>query len=129
MGEQYDFQEMVKGKEKHYSEKGFLNKIKSVGGKIGAKTLHEVATLFVALKSDEMPTANKLIVLGALGYFILPLDVIADFLPLLGLSDDVFVITTALAKVYGSITDDMREEADSLLKNKLGSRYKNNDVV
>lgn len=128
MNKQYDFQEMVKGKEKHYSEKGFFHKIKSVGGKLGAKTLHEIATLFVALKSDEMPTANKLIVIGALGYFILPLDVIADFLPLLGLSDDLFVITTALAKVYGSITDEMREEADIFLKNKLGNRYKN-DVV
>ena len=47
-----------------------------------------------------MPKANKLIVLGALGYFIFPVDVIADFLPLVGLTDDAFIILTALESIF-----------------------------
>lgn len=124
MNEKFDFDQMVENKEQHYSDKGFINKIASSGGKLGSKALHAAATLFVALKSDEMPTSSKLIVLGALGYFILPLDLIVDVLPLVGLSDDVFVITAALAKVYMSITDEMKADADTLLHEKLGDRYK-----
>lgn len=124
MNEKFEFDQMINNKEQHYSEKGFLNKIASTGGKLGSKALHAAATLFVALKSDEMPKSSKLIVLGALGYFILPFDLVADFLPLVGLTDDVFVITAALAKVLMSITDDMKADAETLLRDKLGDRYK-----
>lgn len=124
MNGKFDFDQMVENKEQHYSDKGFLNKIASSGGKLGSKALHAAATLFVALKSENMPTSSKLIVLGALGYFILPLDLIVDVLPLVGLSDDVFVITAALAKVYMSITDEMKTDADTLLREKLGDCYK-----
>lgn len=124
MNEKLDFDQMIENKEQHYSEKGFLNKIASIGGKLGSKALHAAATLFVALKSENMPRSSKLIILGALGYFILPIDLIVDVLPLVGLSDDTFVITAALAKVYMSITDDMKADAHALLREKLGDRYK-----
>ena len=110
---------MITGNEKHYSDKKFLNKFKNFGGSLGYKALHAAATLFVALKSPDMSKANKLIVLAALGYFILPFDLVADFLPLVGLTDDVFVILTALGKVYLSITDDMKQEAKKLVDGKF----------
>lgn len=106
---------MIEGQEQHYSEAKFLQKVKKFGGNLGSKALHAAATLFVALKSPDMPKANKLIMLGALGYFIMPVDLIADFLPLVGLTDDAFIILTALGKVYMSITDDMKEEAKQLI--------------
>lgn len=124
MSEKFEFNQMVENKEQHYSEQGFLNKIKSSASRLGSKALHAATTMFVALKSEDMPKANKLIILGALGYFIFPFDFMTDILPFIGLSDDIFVITTALAKVYGSITDEMRDEADRLLREKLGERYK-----
>ena len=64
-----------------------------------------------------------MIILGALGYLILPFDVVADILPFVGLSDDLFVLTTALTKVFMSIDDDMKNDAHALLKEKLGDRY------
>lgn len=104
-------EQVIVGKDKHYSDKKFLTKIKRVGSKIGKEALQAAATLFVALKSPDMPKSSKLIVLGALGYFILPIDVVTDFLPLVGLTDDVAVIMMALGNVYLSITDEMKEEA------------------
>ena len=104
-------EQAIVGKDKHYSDKKFLTKIKRIGGKIGKEALQAAATLFVALKSPDMPKSSKLIMLGALGYFILPIDVVADFLPLVGLTDDVAIILMALGKVYLSITDEMKEEA------------------
>lgn len=121
MNEESNFNKMIDGQEKHYSDNKFLTKLKGFGGGLGYKAMHAAATLFVAIKSPDMSKANKLIMLGALGYFILPFDVIADFLPLVGLTDDVFIILTALGKVYLSITDDMKNEAKSLLEKKVGT--------
>lgn len=126
MSEQYNFEKMIEGQDQHYSDKKFLHKMKKLGGGLGYKAMQAAATLYVALLSPDMPKSSKLIVLGALGYFILPLDLVVDFLPLFGLTDDAFVILTALGKVYLSITDEMKEEAKGLIDSKLGSQE---DVV
>ncbi|MER1998364.1 MAG: DUF1232 domain-containing protein [Lysinibacillus sp.] len=122
MSEKFEFDQMIEGKEQHYSNKGFLAKFKGVGSKLGVKGAEAAATLYVALKSPDMPRTNKLIMAGALGYFIMPFDVVADLLPLVGLSDDVFVMTMALTKVFMSITDDMKDEARELVAEKFGSK-------
>ena len=122
MTEKFDFNQMIEGKEQHYSNKGFLEKFKGYGSKLGTKGLEAAATLYVALKSPDMSRANKLIIAGALGYFILPIDFVADLLPMVGLSDDIFVMTMALSKVFMAITDDMKQEAHELVEAKFGSK-------
>lgn len=119
MKENFDFEKMTASSDEQYSDKKFKNKFTNVGGGLGKKAMQAAATLYVALRSPDMPKSNKLIVLAALGYFILPFDVIADFLPLAGLTDDAFVILTALGKVYLSITDDMKLEAKELIETKF----------
>ena len=124
MSEKFDYNQMVEGKEQHYSDKGFLTKFKNMGSKLGLKGAEAAATLYVALKSPDMSRANKLIIAGALGYFILPFDAIVDVLPIFGLSDDFFFVTTALTKVFMSITDDMKQEARELVAHKFGTMLK-----
>ena len=124
MSEKFDYNQMVEGKEQHYSDKGFLTKFKNMGLKLGLKGAEAAATLYVALKSPDMSRTNKLIIAGALGYFILPFDAIVDVLPIFGLSDDFFVVTTALTKVFMSITDDMKQEARELVAHKFGTMLK-----
>lgn len=122
MGQNFDFEKMTAGKEEQYSDKKFKKKFTNIGGGLGKKAMQAAATLYVALRSPDMPKSNKLIVLGALGYFILPFDLIADFLPLVGLTDDAFVILTALGKVYLSITDEMKLEAKELIETKFNKK-------
>ncbi|KGR89759.1 hypothetical protein CD30_15530 [Ureibacillus massiliensis 4400831 = CIP 108448 = CCUG 49529] len=122
-----DFQlDIVTGKEKHFSPKKFIHKIKDSGFKLGFKALHGAATLFSALKSSDMPKKNKLLIAGVLGYFILPTDLIADFLPAVGLADDAFLIMQAMSTIYSSITDEMKEEGHQLLKKMFGDKYEYN---
>ena len=123
MDEKHSMEHMIEGKEQHYSDKDFFKTLKKYGSKLGFKGLHTAATLYTALKSPNMSKANKMVILGALGYFILPFDVVADILPFVGLSDDLFVLTTALTKVFMSIDDDMKNDAHILLKKTLGDRY------
>lgn len=123
MDKDFDLFEVIEGKEKYYDDRSFLNKLKSAGLKLGFKGLHAVAVLYCALKSPAMPVKDKMIIVGAIGYFILPIDLMADFLPVFGLVDDVAVVSKALMTVYGSITDEMKDEAHLLLKNTFGDKY------
>lgn len=115
--------EMVERAAKHYSDDKFVAKVKQTGLQLGFKALHAATTLFIALKSPNMPNAQKLIIVGALGYLILPIDIVADFLPVIGLADDALVIIKAVMSVYKHVDEDMEQQAHTLLKSWLGDRY------
>jgi len=53
----------------------------------------------------EIPVGSIVAILGALLYFISPIDLIPDFIPVAGLVDDVFI----LALVIKQIRSDLRK--------------------
>ena len=53
----------------------------------------------------------KGMIAGALAYAILPIDMIPDFVPLAGLTDDAGVIGTTILTVMKYIRPEMREAA------------------
>ncbi len=54
--------------------------------------------------------------LGAIAYFILPFDFVADVMPVLGFADDAAVLATAIRMVSSHITNEHREAARAVLK-------------
>ena len=60
----------------------------------------------------------KLILLGAIAYFIFPTDAVADFLPLFGFADDAAVLAAAITQVAGSITRRARARAREALEDR-----------
>lgn len=58
----------------------------------------------------------KFILLAALAYFVMPLDTLPDFLPLLGFTDDAAVLAAAIHTVRGAITPSHREAAEAMIK-------------
>lgn len=68
------------------------------------------------VRDENTPRRVKLVLVAALAYFVLPVDVIPDFLPLLGFSDDAAVIAAALAAVAGSIAPEHRERAREAMR-------------
>ena len=62
-----------------------------------------VAAYYCALDRNT-PLRAKGILLAALGYFILPADAIPDFVFGLGFTDDIAVLTAAIAAVRAHIT-------------------------
>jgi uncharacterized membrane protein YkvA (DUF1232 family) len=63
----------------------------------------------------KTPRHVQLSLLGALAYFVLPLDFMPDLLPLLGFTDDAAVLVTALRMVANNIRPDHREAARAAL--------------
>ncbi len=73
-----------------------------------------IASYYCAL-DPKTPGKVRGILLAALAYFILPIDMVPDFLPMIGYSDDMAVFTAAIAMVQSNITDGHRQAAKNAL--------------
>jgi uncharacterized membrane protein YkvA (DUF1232 family) len=62
-----------------------------------------VAAYYCAL-DDQTPTRVRGILLAALAYFVLPVDIIPDFIAGFGFTDDVAVLSAAISAVRTHIT-------------------------
>ncbi|MCQ2282885.1 MAG: DUF1232 domain-containing protein [Bacteroidales bacterium] len=96
----------------HYSDGEVINKLNTSKWGIGRKLYYNVLLLWYVLKEPSTPASSKAIIVGALGYFILPLDVIPDFIPALGFTDDAAAIAIALKTVSDNITPEIRRKAE-----------------
>lgn len=65
----------------------------------------EGAVLWRALWDKETPGTAKLAALGVIVYVLSPIDVIPDFIPLLGWLDDLVIIPLGLALVRGLVPE------------------------
>jgi len=59
----------------------------------------------------ETPGHVKAALIGALTYFVLPMDAVPDVLPVIGFGDDAAVLAAAIKLVTSHITPDHREAA------------------
>ena len=63
----------------------------------------DLVAAYYCATDDATPTRVRAVLIGALAYFVLPTDVIPDFIAGLGFTDDATVIATALGIVSGHI--------------------------
>jgi uncharacterized membrane protein YkvA (DUF1232 family) len=106
--------------QKHFSEKSFLEKILGVGKSIGATVVYPNLLLYHLYKSGSISAKQKGVVAGALGYFILPIDLIPDVFVGFGYTDDMVALTAALTALAASFTDEVQDAAKAHLKQVLG---------
>ncbi|WP_434361118.1 YkvA family protein [Parasalinivibrio latis] len=104
-----------------YTESGFWNKCRKYAKSIGRETLEKVLTLYYALQSDKLSAKQKGIIYGALAYLISPIDAIPDLTPLLGYTDDLGIISAAVAAVVMAIDDTVKTKAKNKTDELLGS--------
>ncbi|WP_077625271.1 YkvA family protein [Sediminibacillus massiliensis] len=115
-----DPDEAAQGKEKYFTNQKFLQKIANYGKRIGTKTVYYALLLYYAFQSPDTPRSAKLTIAGALGYLILPVDVIPDFIPVVGFADDAAVIISAIYKVISHIDESMKRKAAERVRKIFG---------
>ena len=94
--------------QKNYSDDQFWSKVTRVARKAGVKVIYIALLLYYVMRNPATPSADKKKILGALGYFILPLDLIPDFLPVAGFTDDLAALSWALYSVARNVTPEVR---------------------
>lgn len=104
----------------NYSEPKLWDKLKKFAVKIGSGPTYYVLVLFYVMKSPGVSLEHKALIIGALGYFILPVDLIPDVIPALGFTDDIAALTLAYQAVKNSVTPDIEEKAKSKLAEWFG---------
>ena len=101
--------------QENYSEPKLWDKLKKFALKLGENTTYYILILYYVLQSPDVSGRNKALIIGALGYFILPIDLIPDVIPVLGFTDDVAALTLAYNAIKASVTPEIEAKAKAKL--------------
>ena len=88
---------------------GFWRTLKRAARRI--PFVEDVVAAYFCAFDPKVPFRSRAIILGALAYFVLPVDAVPDILMLIGFGDDIAVLGAAIAAVRANITDEHYEKA------------------
>ncbi len=92
------------------------------------KLKSEAQVLMIAYKDKRTPLTAKILIGITVGYLLSPIDLIPDFIPVLGLLDDLIIVPALIAlsiKLIPEIV--LKESRENLANNPL--RYKKNNWI
>ena len=87
-----------------------MNRLKS----IGMTLKRELKAYRLMLRDRRTPKAAKLLLALAVGYLLLPFDLIPDFIPLIGHVDDMIIVPTLVLIALKMIPKEVIEECRML---------------
>ena len=86
--------------------KGLISRVKT-----SARALRRDAhAIFLASRDPRVPWAVKLLALAVAGYALSPIDLIPDFIPVLGYLDDLTIVPLGIWLVIALIPKDVMDE-------------------
>ncbi len=106
--------------EKDFNTTSFWSKVKNQAAKAGKDLIEKGLVLYFTWEDKDTPTWAKATIVGALGYFISPIDAVPDVLPVVGYSDDLTVLVGAMAAVAGSIKKAHKDAAKQKMDDIFG---------
>ena len=77
----------------------------------------DIPAVFIALKDKETPWYAKLLATITVGYALSPIDLIPDFIPVLGYLDDIIVLPALVALTIRLIPEKIWEKSRQQSKN------------
>ncbi|MBQ6763070.1 MAG: DUF1232 domain-containing protein [Bacteroidales bacterium] len=106
--------------QQHYDENDFWEKLRRFARKAGIKVCYAALLLYYVLKSPMTTSKDRAKIIGALGYFILPIDLLPDFIPVAGYTDDLAALVWGVYCVIKSITPEVKAQAAEKLHEWFG---------
>jgi uncharacterized membrane protein YkvA (DUF1232 family) len=97
----------------------FWHKLKRVGSRI--PFAEDILAAYYCTLDPSTPGRVRVVLLGAIAYFVMPVDAVADFLPIFGFADDAALLAAAISQVAGSITPEHRKKARAVLNDIPGA--------
>lgn len=106
---------------KHFKEDSFWSLVHRIASPAMKPLISKALLLWYVWKSSNTPLWAKAAVMAALGYLIFTFDVVPDFLPVVGWTDDLAAIGSTIATVAAFITQDIQSQANQKTEELLGS--------
>ncbi|QOQ68453.1 YkvA family protein [Photobacterium damselae] len=98
-----------------FSDDGFWTKVGNVAKKAGKEVIGTALKAYYVARDEDTPIWAKTSIYGALAYFGLPIDAIPDIVPMVGYSDDLAVLLTAIKATTLYVKPEHEEEAERKL--------------
>ena len=93
----------------------------------------EIYALYYACQDERIPWYVKFLASCAIAYALSPIDLIPDFIPVLGLLDDLILlplaITLILKLIPSDIMDDCRRQAEIAIASPKSKFYRHATVI
>ena len=99
-------------------QRDFWRKLKSAAADL--PFAEDLLAAYYCAFDRQTPLHVKAVLLGAIAYFILPTDLIPDYIPVIGYMDDAAVLAGAIKIVSSHITPQHREAARRMLARMRG---------
>lgn len=85
------------------------------------KLKSDIPAVFIALRKKETPLSAKIIAAVTVLYALSPIDIIPDFIPIIGMLDDIILLPALISLTIKLIPEDIfiecRKEAEDLWLN------------
>lgn len=103
-----------------FDEDSFWRKVARFARRAGEGVIGKALILYYCLKDPDTPAWARRIIMGALAYFVLPVDAIPDIIPFAGFGDDLGVLVGAIAIVLTHIKPEHRTLAAQKIRDWVG---------
>jgi len=104
---------MIRPGDRARVERGFWRKLKAVARHI--PFAEDALAAYYCAFDPATPTRVRAMIFAALAYFVVPTDVIPDFLPVLGFTDDAAVLAATLQLIASHMRPEHRAAAQKTL--------------
>jgi uncharacterized membrane protein YkvA (DUF1232 family) len=112
---------------KQYSEEDFCDKIANYAQAVGKEGIRDALILYALVLYYTLRDPNaqffgwtKTAIVAALGYFICPLDVIPDMIPVTGFADDLAILASIMALIGTHIPTQAKQRANDKVREWFG---------
>ncbi len=99
-------------------KEGFWDKLRKTLGRV--PFIEDALAAYYCATDGKTPIYVKAMLMGALAYFIIPSDVIPDFIAGIGYTDDAAVLAAAIGAVRSALRPEHFDAARAFLKKEGG---------
>lgn len=101
---------------KYFYKDTFLSKLAKIAEDAGKDVTYNALLLYYVLIDSNVPITIRITIAGALGYLILPFDLIPDFVFGLGFTDDIAALYYVVEQVQAYRTPEIDNKVEAKMR-------------